>query len=1239
MLPLSVFSMAFVVLPGIFPKGTMTVQEIEGSPYQFIENKGQWPAEVLYKMEAPGAMMTLEKDRIAVQLVQKADNHGHAHTSSGLIEHDHSHSTAESLNQVRGHNYYMEFVNPHDHTLAVAKKPADHYVNYFLGSDPDKWASRVQVYEEIQYVNLYEGIDLRFYNKDGGLKYDYVVAPGADLRDIQIRYVGTDGLSIINGDLHVSTSVDEVIERAPVAYQDAQMMDPIECEYVLQGNVVTYNVTGHVNPDVPLIIDPELVFASFSGATGDNWGFTATFDDESNTYGGGVAFGNYPTTPGAFQTARGGGDTDVSISKFSEDGTTLIYSTFIGGDGADAPHSMIVNSEGQLVVMGSVGSSDWPTLENSYDRSFNGGDFQDVSSITYRVGVDIGLVTLSEDGTELIASTYVGGSETDGLNLISPVNQNYGDAFRGEIILDQDDNVVVVSSTDSPDFPVTAGAYDEVLDPGTEQDACVFKLSKDMSSMIWATYLGGEDDQAGISVRIAESDQSVYVQGWAMGSEFPTTEGAFKTNYTGGPADAFVSRLSADGSELMASTFLGTTNEDYGYLLDLDAEGNVYAVGQSARGAYPISDDVYSVPSSSLYLQKLSADLSESIWSTQLGNGSGGIRGRLVPTAFLIDNCSRIYLSAWGGLTNSADDINGMPLTSDAFQSTTDGSDFYLMVLEPEARSLTYGSYIGGGLAAEHVDGGTSRFDKRGIVYQAVCSGCGGFSDFPVTPGVVSETNNSTNCNIAVFKFDFQLEPLSVDAQIESETTCLGDEIQFTNLSVGADRFLWDFGDGNSSTEVNPTHTYAIPGTYFVTLLGVSDESCEGSDEASLVITVAGVDCGSLRAGPDQELGTPDETAFLEGRFAGCGTFAWTGGTGTFSDRSDPMSTYVLSDDEAAAGCAILVATLTDSTETCTDTMKISVFVPESTQLLWDLNDCEASAGQTKVYDEFQVLDFDGISCAEIEVSNIFRLDPQRNRHSCTLGPDSTRAMCVSSLDGCDYVENSARAVRFSVTVNAVGDNKVRIDRLDFWEAAPEIFDWLGGTSGENDRPTLYGIRILRDGVEIFREIDIETTVDWTLESFDFGSVDEMTVDGSAEFMFELLPYCTSGNEDIPINAWDLDNVTLTLSCSNALRDEPIATDRSISEDDKDQGIFLFPNSPNPFGEFSYFAFRMEKAARASFVIYTAQGVELYRKDGAYDAGHHTLRITSADLGGYRGMLYYSVTTTDQRAVKSAIIE
>ena len=139
------------------------------------------------------------------------------------------------------------------------------------------------------------------------------------------------------------------------------------------------------------------------------------------------------------------------------------------------------------------------------------------------------------------------------------------------------------------------------------------------------------------------------------------------------------------------------------------------------------------------------------------GTGSGQVDIAL--SAFLVDNCDNIYVSGWGGSTNGSQSATsstttGLPVTSDCHQCQTDGSDFYLIVLEENMQSLLYASFFGGNQSNEHVDGGTSRFDKDGIVYQSVCAGCGGNSDFPTTPGAWSNTNNAHNCNIAAFKFD-----------------------------------------------------------------------------------------------------------------------------------------------------------------------------------------------------------------------------------------------------------------------------------------------------------------------------------------------------------------------------------------------------------------------------------------------------------------------------------------------------
>ena len=169
-----------------------------------------------------------------------------------------------------------------------------------------------------------------------------------------------------------------MIEQEPYAYQiigDVKITVP--CQFQLDGNRMSFDFPKGYNRSFPLVIDPVLVFASYVGATGDNWGMTATFDDNGNLYGGGLAFGNYPTTPGAFDTdGPGFFSTDpgnMGISKFSSNGQDLIYSTYIGGREMDVPHSMIVNSQEELIILGTTSSSNFPVSNNSYDRTFNGG--------------------------------------------------------------------------------------------------------------------------------------------------------------------------------------------------------------------------------------------------------------------------------------------------------------------------------------------------------------------------------------------------------------------------------------------------------------------------------------------------------------------------------------------------------------------------------------------------------------------------------------------------------------------------------------------------------------------------------------------------------------------------------------------------------------------------------------------------------------------------------------------------
>ena len=200
------------------------------------------------------------------------------------------------------------------------------------------------------------------------------------------------------------------------------------------------------------MIDPTVVFSSYSGSTADNWGYTATYDSHGNLYGGGIVFGvGYPLVPalGAYQTDFAG-DVDIAISKFDATGSFLHYSTYIGGTAADIPHSLYVNDNDELYIFGTTGSADFPVTADAFDTSVNGGPNISLStSMDFPAGSDIFVAKLSADGTQLPASTYIGGSGNDGVNTASGLRKNYADDNRGEIIVDGNSNVYVVSSTSS----------------------------------------------------------------------------------------------------------------------------------------------------------------------------------------------------------------------------------------------------------------------------------------------------------------------------------------------------------------------------------------------------------------------------------------------------------------------------------------------------------------------------------------------------------------------------------------------------------------------------------------------------------------------------------------------------------------------------------------------------------------------------------------------------------------------
>ena len=836
---------------------------------RFIENKGQWNSLIQYAADVPGGRAFFGKQWIRYAFVKVPEYFKKTHAYASFQNTDVSY---ESI--------FLDFVNPLSTVKITPDSPGTEYYNYFISNDPSKWASHVKPYYKIKYENLFPSISLIAESEGDAIKQTYYVAPRGDVRNIQYRISGADNIIVVNGELQIKSWLGEIHELKPYAYQDqGGERRQVECNYVIKGNVVSFEFPSGYNADIPLVIDPTMIFATYSGSYADNFGFTGTYDKEGNGYSGGTAYSvGFPVDIGrykAYDTSFNGGKYnelleegfypgDVAILKYNKSGDSLLFGTYIGGKAHEQPNSMVVDSQDRLIIFGTTFSSDFPTSSNAWQK-------------TYGDSCDIFLFKLSRNGDSMIASTYLGGKGADGINGIvgwsfntsgnlafnfsrAKLFYNYGDQARGEVIVDEQGNTYVASSTMSSDFVDSSKftkAYQKKLRGG--QDACVFKMNSDFSKLIWNTYIGGSGADAAYSLQ-RDSKGNIFITGGTNSPYFFSDNNTYQ-NYLKAPfagskgsideVDAYVCALKDDGTTLLNATYLGTSHYDQSYFVQLDKGDHVYLYGQTNGGdSFPNFNATYNNPKSGQFVTEFTHELDTVIRSATIGKDTA--KADISPTAFLVDDCGKIYISGWGGKVNSSDYgghdgfTSNLKITNDAFQKTTDGSDFYVALFARNMDTLLYASFYGGSPDPEHVDGGTSRFDKRGVIYQSVCGGCWGLSDFPTTSNAWSQVNNGTNgygtvnaspgCNNLLFKVDLSIPDLkaSFDAPTHG---CSPFTVNFKNNTQNAKTYLWDFGDGTFSTLRNPPpHKYAFGGTYKVILSVSNYYSCTVKDSVNIHI-------------------------------------------------------------------------------------------------------------------------------------------------------------------------------------------------------------------------------------------------------------------------------------------------------------------------------------------------------------------------------------------------------------------
>lgn len=856
---------------------------------------------------------------------------------------------------LHSHLYQVSFANASDTAsiTVVPDKPLDTYNNYFFGNDPSKWAGNCKVYQAILFKNVYPHIDVRYYTNNGDLKYDIIVNPGGDAGNIALQFDGVDKLSTRYENLNIQTSVGEVNELKPYCYTSGSKgKTTVNARFKVKGSKVTFQFDAYDRQST-LVIDPSLVFSTFTGSRADNWGYTATYDNQGNLYAGGIVFNNgrgggFPVSNGAFQTNFQGGNggdnispNDVAIMKFNSNGTNRVYATYLGGTGNEQPHSLIVDNNGDLIISGRTDSKDFPSTTPNFGKCG---------------AMDIFLVKLNPAGSGLVGARKIGGSEDDGVNIrtkysggstntgATSTRRNYGDDARSEVIIDNNNNIYLATQTQSLTqkdsasglFPTTANAFQRTPGGGL-QDGVIIKTNGNLSNILTSTLLGGSGDDAPFVLAIDPNSNNVYVGGGTTSQDFPGIGkggAVIGSSYQGGECDGFVSVLNSNCDQLLNGSYFGTNGADLIFGIQFDKIGYPYITG-TTTGLWPVLNAAFSQAKGKQFISKLDPTLGSYVYSTVFGKGTA------VPdisiTAFLVDRCENVYVSGWGGGINKGDLYNsngtdGLTTTPDAIIPNgpqRDGADFYFFVLEKNASSQLFGSVFGqnGGPVNDHVDGGTSRFDKQGIIYQAICADCNGGGPFPTTMGAWSRTNGAlpSYCNLAAIKIAFELAGIgaglrtTIDGMPNDTSGCVPLTVDFADTLALGKQYQWQFGDGSPDTVTtvpHVRHTYTQLGTYLVRLISIDSNACNIADTAYTHIRVRSdrapvsfinqklPPCDSLKYEFINTSQAPATRPFTDS------SFVWDYGDGTVSA---PAGTQTTSHTYTAAGTYNVVLRLVDT--------------------------------------------------------------------------------------------------------------------------------------------------------------------------------------------------------------------------------------------------------------------------------------------------------------------------------------
>jgi uncharacterized protein (TIGR03437 family) len=583
-------------------------------------------------------------------------------------------------------NVRLRFHGVNSNRLAKPQplEPTGSVTHYLAGNDPRAWRTGIPHYDRLKYSNVFPGTDLIFYGDEGQLRYDFVLSPRANPSRIALSFDGVREVEpLASGELALHFSGGAVRLGVPYAYQvhEGGKQHAIPARYQSRGgNRIGFELAKY-DPALPVIIDPVISYATFAGGAGEDAALAIKADAQGSAYVAGFS-----------------GTTDVQafVTKFSPDGSRILFTTYFGGTGVDLATGLAIDPAGNIYVCGSTSSSDFP-VANGFRMTYGGGPAD--------LMADGFIVKINPAGDAITYASYIGGSGAD--------------TAKG-IAVDATGSAYVTGSTASLDFPV-ANALQATNRGGTygKTDAFVMKVNPSGNARTYATYLGGTGDDSGLAIAI-DATGNAYITGTTHSADFPTVNPYQPARRS--EADAYIAKINPAGSALVYSTYFGGSSDDSGTSIAVDQTGAAYIAGITGSGNLPVINAAQSKPGSpdglgfDAFAAKISPAGNTLAYSTFLGGS-----GVELAHGIAVDTIGAAYVV---GETGSSD----YPV-SNPMRLAGSGTDSFVTKLAPSGSTIEYSSYLGG----QAIDAATAvAIDSAGNAYVA---GSTASIDHAATPG------------------------------------------------------------------------------------------------------------------------------------------------------------------------------------------------------------------------------------------------------------------------------------------------------------------------------------------------------------------------------------------------------------------------------------------------------------------------------------------------------------------------